>query len=47
MIAASFLAGLVWSNIFNVGLPSYIAGIIGGVTALPVWEFLKRIGPKK
>jgi hypothetical protein len=27
-------------------LPSYIGGVIGGLTALPVWEFLKRIGPK-
>ncbi|UCE89332.1 MAG: hypothetical protein JSW10_00365 [Pseudomonadota bacterium] len=47
MVAASFIAGLIWNNIFSVGLPSYIAGIVGGVTALPVWEFLKRIGPGK
>jgi len=28
-------------------IPSYIAGVIAGLAALPVWEFLKRIKPKK
>jgi hypothetical protein len=28
-------------------IPSYLTGAIGGLTALPVWEFLKRIKPKK
>lgn len=43
MLAASFIAGLVWRGIFDVGLPSYLAGIVGGLTALPLWEFLKRV----
>jgi hypothetical protein len=43
MLAVSFVAGLAWQAIFNIGLPSYAAGIVGGLTALPVWEFLKRI----
>jgi len=47
MLTASFVAGLIWQSIFNLGLPSYAAGIIGGLTALPLWEFLKRIGEKK
>lgn len=47
MFAISFLAGVIWSAVFNVGIPSYLSGIIGGLTALPVWEFLKRIGSKK
>ena len=47
MLTVSFLAGLLCQSIFNVGLPSYAAGIIGGLTALPLWEFLKRIGAKK
>jgi len=46
MLAASFLLGIFWRSIFNVPLPSYLAGIIGGLTALPVWEFLKRIKSK-
>ncbi len=47
MLAVSFVAGLLWQGIFNLGLPSYAAGVIGGLTALPLWEFLKRIGGKK
>ena len=46
MLAASFIVGLLWKGLFNFGLPSYAAGIVGGLTALPLWEFLKRIGEK-
>ena len=42
MLAASFLLGVFWRSIFNIPLPSYLAGIVGGLTALPIWEFLKR-----
>ncbi len=47
MLAVSFGAGLLCQSLFNIGLPSYAGGVIGGLTALPVWEFLKRIGKKK
>ncbi|NCF27800.1 MAG: hypothetical protein GWP69_10490 [Gammaproteobacteria bacterium] len=47
MLAVSFVVGLLWQSIFNISLPSYAAGVIGGLTALPLWEFLKRIGEKK
>ena len=43
MLAASFILGVFWRSIFNVPLPSYLAGIFGGLPGLPVWEFLKRI----
>ena len=46
IILVSLLAGLLWSKLFNVGFPSYISGVIGGLVAVPVWELLKRIGPK-
>ena len=46
MLAASFILGIIWRSVFNMVMPSYLAGIIGGLTALPVWEFLKRIKPK-
>lgn len=46
MIATSFIVGLIWNALLNFALPSYLGGMIGGLTALPVWEFLKRIGPK-
>ena len=47
MLAASFIAGLVWRSLFDIGLPSYLAGVIGGLTALPLWEFLKRVDTSK
>jgi len=28
-------------------LPSFIAGMIGGLAALPCWELLKRFRPKQ
>jgi len=47
MLLTSFLAGLIWQRMFGFSFPSYLGGIIGGLTALPVWEFLKRIKPKE
>lgn len=46
MLVSSFAAGLIWNLIFNSLIPSYLAGIVGGLSALPVWEFLRRVGPK-
>ncbi len=45
MLLTSFVAGLLWRGVFNTDMPSYLSGLVGGVTAVPVWEFLKRIGP--
>ena len=47
MLAAGFVVGLIWQAIFNAALPSYLAGLVGGLAALPVWEFLKRVGPRR
>ena len=47
IVAASLIVGLVWHQLFGIGLPSYIGGVIGGLTAVPIWELLKRFGPKK
>jgi len=43
MLVVSFVAGVVCESWFGFALPSYAAGMIGGITALPVWELLKRI----
>lgn len=43
MLLTSFVAGLLWQELFSSYIPSYLSGIIGGVTAVPMWEFLKRI----
>ncbi|MBX9590290.1 MAG: hypothetical protein K2X43_13365 [Hyphomonadaceae bacterium] len=47
MLVASYLAGLAWQAVLNFPLPSYVAGLVGGVAALPVWDLLKRIRPSK
>jgi hypothetical protein len=47
IVAVSLILGLIWHKLFGFGLPSYIGGVIGGLTAVPIWELLKRFGPKK
>jgi uncharacterized membrane protein YccC len=49
MLATSFVAGLLWHHLlgFASELPSYVAGLIGGMAALPTWEILKRLSPTK
>ena len=47
MLAISFVVGIFWRSLFDVPIPSYLAGIVGGLTALPVWELLKRIKSKE
>jgi hypothetical protein len=46
MAAASLVLGLIWRTLFGFELPSYLAGVVGGLTAVPVWEFLKRVAAK-
>ena len=46
MAAASLVVGLIWRALFGFELPSYLAGVVGGLTAVPVWELLKRIAPR-
>lgn len=41
MLGASFLAGWLWRQAFDAALPSYLAGVVGGLSALPVWELLR------
>lgn len=47
IVVASFIAGLAWHRLFGFSLPSYAGGVIGGMTAVPFWELMKRIGNKK
>jgi hypothetical protein len=47
MLVASYLAALAWEAVFSFALPSYVAGMVGGLAALPVWDLLKRIRPSK
>jgi len=47
MIFVSFIVGLLWHSLFNFALPGYASGVVGGLTAVPLWEFLNRIHPKQ
>jgi|FEC22Drversion2_1045045.scaffolds.fasta_scaffold00708_9 hypothetical protein len=45
MLAASYAAGWIWQWLTGLALPSYGAGLVGGLAALPTWHFLRRIRP--
>ena len=46
MLVVSFVIGFIWRSLFGFSLPDYASGVVGGLTAIPVWEFLKRVKPK-
>ena len=39
MLAVSFIIGFVSRSMFGFGLPDYGSGVVGGLTALPLWSF--------
>lgn len=41
MLVASLATGRLWLMIFDFVMPSYLAGVIGGLAAIPVWEMLR------
>lgn len=45
MLVASYVAGWIWQWLLGFALPSFAAGLVGGLAALPTWDFLKRIRP--
>jgi hypothetical protein len=47
MLVTSYIAGLLCESILGVPIPSYVAGAIGGLAALPIWDFLKRVRPSQ
>ena len=47
VMAVSFLDGIVWHAMFSFYLPSYVSGVIGGLSAVFIWDLLKRIKPKQ
>ena len=46
MLLASYLVGLLWQWMFTADIPSYLSGGVGGISAVPTWEFLRRLRPK-
>ena len=47
VVAVSLIVGIIWHSLFGFNLPAYASGVIGGLTAVPLWDFLKRIQAKK
>ena len=47
MIVVSLIVGYIWRAFLSIELPDYISGVVGGLTAVPLWEFLKRVRPKQ
>lgn len=47
MLAASFIASIIWRSLLSFDMPPYLGGAIGGLVALPLWALLKRIRPKE
>lgn len=47
MLLASFAAGRLWLMAFEFVIPSYLAGMAGGLAALPVWELLRWIDTRR
>lgn len=43
MVIASFVVGLLWRGAFDVGIPSYLSGLVGGLSAVATWEFLRSL----
>ncbi len=41
MVVASFVVGLMWRGLFDARIPSYLSGLVGGLSALATWEFLR------
>lgn len=46
MLLTSYLVGLLWQWLFSSNIPSYLSGVVGGASAVPTWEFLRRVRPK-
>ena len=46
VMAVSFIFGLIWHAVFGFYLPSYVSGVVGGLSAVLIWDLLKKTKPK-
>ncbi len=42
VMGVSFIAGLIWHAVFGFYLPSYVSGVVGGLSAVLIWDLLKK-----
>lgn len=47
IVAVSWAVAALVQTLLGLALPSYVSGVVGGLAALPVWEFLKRVRPRR
>jgi len=47
IIFVSWGVATLAQSLLGLAVPSYVSGVVGGLAALPVWEFLKRVGPRR
>jgi hypothetical protein len=47
VIGVSFVFGMIWHSVFGFYLPSYASGVVGGLSAVFIWDLLKKAKPKK
>jgi hypothetical protein len=47
VMGVSFVVDLICHAMFGFYLPSYISGIVGGLSAVWIWYMLKRTTAKK
>lgn len=46
VMGVSFIVGQVWNAMFGVYLPSYVSGVVGGLSAVFIWDLLRKTKPK-
>lgn len=42
VMAVSFIVGIIWHSLFGFYLPSYVSGVVGGLSAVLIWDILKK-----
>jgi hypothetical protein len=47
VIGVSVIFSIIWHTLFGFALPEYVSGVVGGLTAVPLWDILKRVKPKQ
>jgi uncharacterized YccA/Bax inhibitor family protein len=47
IVVVSWGVATLVQSLFGLAVPSYASGVVGGLAALPVWEFLKRVRPRR
>ena len=46
VLGVVYVASVLWSVLFVSSIPGVVSGLIGGLSALPIWEGLKSVRSK-